>query len=196
MWTRTSPEQRKRFLDQLAKNQQRQKRRRRLYNKMYRKGFPFVSAWLVRIIFIALFISVCFLHHKHGSYATEVVLFKEIDQYTYMSGRSLRSGASLYILTDHGEYYVNISRMSFRDFNKRDTLVIERNIFGRPIYFSRIGWTVAYPFGINFKFYFVVLFATLISFAFNNGLDRPFTPLLLKIITAFNLFAIGCYFLA
>ena|SRR6218665_2114137 len=195
MWTRTSPEQTERFLDQQAKNQARQKRRQRLYNRKYRKSCLFVSAWAIRITFVTLYIAVFFLHDRHGSYTKEVVLDKEIEEYKpFSSSKPPRRGVNVHIQTDHESYTANIIQMKFADFIKGDTLLIERNVFDKPIYFRKAGWGAAYPFNASFRYYYMVLFVTLISFAFNDGLDR-FTNKLLKIIMALDLFAIACYFL-
>jgi hypothetical protein len=177
----------------LIKTDYGKKGRRRLYNKIYRKSGLFVLAWVVRLAYVILFIFACFLHGKRSSHKMEVVLNKEIESYTYVSAHSAKNGTDLYIETDYDSYNIDISRMSFPNFNIGDTLLIERNLFGKPIYFGKTGWTVVYSIGIRFGFYFAVLFATLISLAFNNGLDR-FTNKLLKLITVTNLFAMGCYF--
>lgn len=193
-WSRTSPQQREKFLDQVERSELRQKRRRRLYNRMYRKSCLFISAWIVRSVFILLYVAVLFLHHTHGSYSKEVVVDSEVEKHVpYSFSRPPKRGVIFNIHTNQCRYSENVIQMRFTDLKRGDTLIIERNIFGRPIYFYKDSWNAAHRFSIGFRYYFVVLFATLISLAFNNGLDR-FTNKLLKIIVAVNVLAILCYF--
>lgn len=188
------PISRQKFPDQREKQQHDQKRRQRLYNRLYRKSYLFILAWGVRMFYILLFSIICFWHNVPHGYSKEVVLYKEIETYTYISGKTPKNSTDLTIQTSHDKYVTDISGISVPDFNKGDTLIIERNVFDKPIYFSEVSWSVKYSFGVKFAAYFAVLFITLISFAFNNGLDL-YTNKLLKIIIATDLLTMGCYFL-
>ena len=51
-------ESRKKLLLQIDKRNNSEQRKRRLYNRFYRKSFIFIGAWVARIIYVLLFIIV------------------------------------------------------------------------------------------------------------------------------------------
>ena len=182
------------LLKQLEQSQALDKRRRRLYNKKYRKSLFFVSIWAGRLIYIILFFVVLFLHDKSGSFREETVLNKNIESYTSTTKRGSYKVTTLTIETNFKSYVSEFGDKYPPSFNIGDTLIIERNIFNKPIYFTKSNWNLKYWIFTNPMYYYIILFLSLISLFFNDGLDR-FTDKILLIIWSANIIAIAFYFL-
>lgn len=182
------------LLKQLEQTQALDKRRRRLYNKKYRKSLFFVSIWVGRLIYIILFFVVLFLHDKSGSLRKETVLNKNIESYTRTTRRGSYRVTTLSIETNFKSYVSEFGDKYPPSFNIGDTLIIERNIFNKPIYFTKSNWNLKYWIFTNPIYYYIILFLTLISLFFNDGLDR-FTDKILLIIWSANIISIAIYFL-
>lgn len=191
---RPSNEERSRLLKQIDQHQFLDKRRRRLYNKKYRKSFLFVSILIGRLAYIALFITVGFLHFEPGEQREEIVMNKKIESYISSSRYGSTKITTLYIETNYGNYTSNLGETRPPNFESGDKIVIEKNIFYKPIYFSKAGWHYKYGLYTNFTYYFIILFVTLLSLFFNDGLDR-FTDKILLITWALTIFGITFYFL-
>jgi hypothetical protein len=186
--------ERQRYLRQLDNNILLDKRRHRLYNRKFRRSFIFIATWTVRLLYFALFILVLIFHNKIGSLQNEIVQEKNIESYTSTSRRGTRKVTTLYLKTDRDSYTSNIGDTRLPPFNAGDTIIIERNIFGKPIYFLKENWNWKYGIDVNFVYYYIVLFITFISMFFNDGLDR-FTAKILWIAWTIDIMAIACYFL-
>lgn len=191
---KTTASERQRYLRQLDNNIQLDKRRRRLYNRKFRRSFIFIATWAVRLIYFTLFILVLILNDKTGSFQNEIVQDKKVETYTNVSRRGTQKITTLYLKTDHDTYTSNIGDIRLPAFNIGDTLVIERNIFGKPIYFLKDEWGYKYGIDVNFALYYIVLFITFISLFFNDGLDR-FTEKILLVVWTIDILAISFYFL-
>ena len=191
---RVSYEERVRLLKKIDLHQLLDKRRRRLYNIKYRKSFLFVSILIGRLAYVSLFVIVSFLHFEPGEQREEIVMNKKIESQTTTSRTGSIKITTLYIETNYGNYTSNLGENRPPDFKSGDKLFIERNIFNKPIYFSKTGWYLKYGLQTNFTYYFIILFITLISFFFNDGLDR-FTDKILLITSASNILGIMFYFL-
>jgi hypothetical protein len=192
---RPSNSERLLLLKQLEQSQALDKRRRRLYNRKYRKSFFFVSIWAGRLIYIILFVVVSFLHDKSGSFRDETVINRNVESYINTSRRgSSNRVTTLTIETNFKSYTSEFGDKYPPAFNIGDTLTIERNIFNKPIYFTKSNWHLKYWIFTNPIYYYVILFLTLISLFFNDGLDR-FTDKILLIIWSANIIAIAIYFL-
>jgi hypothetical protein len=190
-----SNEERLRLLRQLDQRQFLEQRRNRLYNKKYRKGLLFISCWTVRLLYIILLLVVSFIHRTPNGNRKEVVVDRYVDRYISRSKSGSRIVTNLYITTNKSNYQSNFGDQYPPNFNVGDTLIIEQNIFHKAIYFSKTEWRLKYWISLNYRYYYIVLFFTIISFFFNDGLDR-FTNKLLSIIMATNLIAMACYLLA
>lgn len=187
-------ESRKKILLQIDKRYTSEQRKRRLYNRVYRKSFIFIGAWAARIIYILLFISVMVFNKSSGGFRNEKLISKSVD--SYVSHSKYRNGAvvsTLYLETESNSYESNISNVDVPELFINDTLQIERNIFGKAIYFTKKDWGIKYSLSANFVIYYLILFLTVISFFFNDGLDL-FTSKILWLCYAVNIIAIAVYF--
>jgi hypothetical protein len=187
-------ESRKKILLQIDKRYTSEQRKRRLYNRVYRKSFIFIGAWAARIIYILLFISVMVFNKSSGGFRNEKLISKSVD--SYVSHSKYRNGAvvsTLYLETESNSYESNISNVDVPELFINDTLQIERNIFGKAIYFTKKDWGIKYSISTNFVIYYMILFLTVISFFFNDGLDL-FTSKILWLCYAVNIIAIAVYF--
>jgi hypothetical protein len=187
-------ESRKKILLQIDKRYTSEQRKRRLYNRVYRKSFIFIGAWVARIIYILLFISVMVFNKSSGGFRNEKLISKSVD--SYVSHSKYRNGAvvsTLYLETESNSYESNISNVDVPELFINDTLQIERNIFGKAIYFTKKDWGIKYSISTNFVIYYMILFLTIISFFFNDGLDL-FTSKILWLCYAVNIIAIAVYF--
>lgn len=171
------------------------KRRRKLYNRRFRKGYFYISAWVVRIVFMGLFLFATFFHDKPSSYRKEIVISKKIEKRVVASRRSgLKSLiTTLYLETNYDNYSSDINKMR-PIIEIGDTIIIERNILNKPIYFREMDWPYKFGIIVYCPFYFMVFLTTLISLSFIDGLNR-FTINLLSALIVIDLAAIICYFL-
>lgn len=189
-----SSEYRNKILQQIDKNNQYEERKHRLYNKIYRKSFIFIGAWAIRIIYFTLFIVVALTYHNSKGSRKETLLEKKAETITAVSKLGFQSLTTLYLETNEGSYSSNIGDIFLPPLNKNDTIIIERNMYNKPISFSKEGWNVKYSIDANFVFYYIILFLTFISFFFNNGLD-PFTTKILYLCYAIDIITIAIFFL-
>lgn len=190
---RLSSESRKKILQKLEKNNQYEIRKRRLYNRIYRKSFIFIGAWITRIIFLTLFLIIAFTYTNSKDNRKEKLLEKKVETFRNISRVNTQIVTTLYLETTEGSYTSNIGDIYLPPLNKNDTILIERNIYNKPIYFSKEDWNVKYRINANFVFYYVVLFLTLISFFFNDGLD-PFTTKILYLCYSIDIITIAVFF--
>src|SRR3954469_21286036 len=93
---RPSLEHRKELLRRIEENQLLDARRRRLYNKKFRKSIFFITAWTIRIGYFLLFFIMSFYYDKPGGYHKEVIVDKSIEIYTYSSTRGNQKTVTLY----------------------------------------------------------------------------------------------------
>ena len=113
-----------------------------------------------------------------------------------VSGRGgVKTYVKLHLETERDDYYhtANIEDYSVPDLFPKDTIEIERNIFGKPIYFSRPGWRVSYPLDFSFFIYYIIFFVVFVSFFFNDGTDS-FVSKLLWITYSMSIIAMAVYF--
>lgn len=191
-----SNEQRERRLENLDKQIALKARKKKLYNKIFRKSGLFIFSWTIRVLYFILFITVACLHSTPSTVSKEVLLHKTIDRYTGSSGRngSSRAISTLYFSTDKDTYIADISGLRIPAFDKGDTMLIGRNIFNKPNLFGKEGWNNSYLLTVNFSNYFIVLFLTLISLFFNDGLDKHTKKILWGFMIV-DIVTIFCYFL-
>lgn len=188
-----SSEYRNKILQQIDKNNQYEERKRRLYNKIYRKSFIFIGAWAIRIIYFTLFMVVALTYHHSKDSRKEKLLEKKGDTISVVSKLGLQSLTTLYLKTNEGSYSSNVGDIFLPPLNNNDTIIIERNIYNKPISFSKEGWNVKYSIDANFVLYYIILFLTFISFFFNNGLE-PFTTKILYLCYVIDIVTIALFF--
>jgi hypothetical protein len=187
---RLSEEEREEWLRRIDEIKTIQERKRRLFNRKYRKTPLFIAAWVLRLLYIALFFMVLMFEEKSIGYREEVVLEKNTE--TYMSyGRRRVSITETTFETKYNTYSSKLTGNPPPPFRTGDTLLIERNIFYKPIYYTKKGWLLKYPVYFNWIWYAVILFFTFVSLPFNDGLDG-FTHKILWVMWVLNL--IGIYF--
>lgn len=175
---RLSDEERKRLLNLADKKNALAVRRRRLYNRLYRKSAFFMSAWAVRLLFIALFVIVAVFFNKTSRSKKEKILSSHVEFIKTVSGHGTYDITTLFLQTNAGAYTSNFTDFDIPALNVNDSVHVERNFFGKPIYFTNPGWNWKYSIDSTFYLYFVVLALTFISFFFNDGLDRFTTKVL------------------
>lgn len=167
--------------------------KRRRYNRLYRKSYIFISAWAIRIIYFFLFIIVILFYDISKGWSDEILLSKKTETYITHTKRGVIETTKLYFETNYHSYTANISRDRPPEMYANDTINIERNIFGKSIYYSKADWGLKYALEHNFTLYYIILFFTMISFFFNDGLD-PFTNKILWVIYSINFTAIAYFF--
>jgi len=169
---RLTNEERLRLLKLADKKNVLFKRKRTLYNRIYRKGFLFKAAWIVRSLYIVLFIAVALLFNKATYIKKEIVVDKQVESYKTVSGYGTFENTTLFLKTNAGKYTSNFTDFDVPDLHTNDTVRVEHNVFGKPIYLTNPGWNWKYSIDSDFKLYCIMLFITVISLFFNDGLDR------------------------
>jgi hypothetical protein len=182
---RLNTEQREKLFSRIDKKNELEKRKTRLYNRRFRKTPLFIVSWLLRLIYIGIFVSISFINDISNEFTEEVVLEKEIIRTSKHTILNLK--------TDKGNYSVSTTRITIPRFNASDTILVERNIFNKPVYFTRQGWIIKYAIQLN-AFYYFILFPIFISLFFNNGLEK-FTKRLLLASTLLSVAGPLCYLL-
>ncbi|MFL5751888.1 MAG: hypothetical protein ACJ76F_00655 [Bacteroidia bacterium] len=190
-----SPEEREKIAGRLQRRRELDKRRRRLYNRRYRKSFIYISTWILRLAYISLFFLAFLFNYRSAGSKKEKVISRTIEKYNNRSIHGAQEINILYFETDRGSYQFNIGNIGLPKFKEGDTLLIERNIFGKPIYFTKEDWGKKYELQVNLLMYYLVLFLTFLSLFFNDGLDR-FTDKILWLAWTLDIFAITAYFLS
>ena len=181
-------------LQTLEQNKILEKRRRRLYNRKYRKSFFFISVWVGRLLYFSLFVIVCSTHEIINTTRQEVLNNCEIEEYQAHSRRGSYQVTEVSLETQYGHYFAKLINVDLPKLVTGDTVIIVRNYYGKPIYFTQKSWSLMYGLTNNLIFYSFILFPTFVSFFFNDGLDR-FTDKLLLLIWAADVIAISLYFL-
>lgn len=187
---RKTPEQLKRLYELVDKNNSDETRRRRLYNRKYRKSVFFISSWIVRLIYVILFFVVSFTHYDTYTSNEEIVL--TVDYSTYTKSKSGRA-TLLTFETNYGDYSDEFEYGRAPTIKINDTIIIESNFYGKAVYFTKPIWNVKFGFATNYILYYCVTFLTVFSFFLNDGLDG-FSDKLLLFIWVINILSITLYF--
>lgn len=170
------------------------KRKRRLYNKKFRRSLIFIAAWVVRVIYLSLYILILTLYERSSGYENELVLERNVESYKVYSRQGSYWVTELNFRTNHDRYCSKFRDSGAPAFKINDTLMIERNIFGKPIYFTKDSWPLKYSIDLSSLLYSLILFLTLVSMGFNDGLDR-ITKRILHITWIIDALAIFFFFL-
>jgi|GEM_PF-1786626 len=193
-----SDQQREKIFERIDRKNVLDARRRRLYNRKYRKTPLYVLARALRLLSMLFFLCVLLFNEKSGSYREERVLENDSEVYykrvtgRYSSGEK-RKVTIISVSTDDGNYSSDFGTSSVPAFKVGDTLLVERNIFNKPIYFSKKGWNLAYSIRTYAEWYVVTFLVVLISLFFSDGLDR-FTDKIIWVGWTLSLVALYCYF--
>lgn len=164
-------------------------RKRRLYNRYFRKSLFYISSLVVRAAYFVVFVIV-FLNYNTTSFSRPEI-YEQCWNEQYGGGRNSRTFN--YLKTNYGSYHLSTD---FRDcgmFDQDEPVMVEYNVFHKPIHFYQQGWEVRYGIYKNYLYYYILLFATFLTFFFNDGLDR-FTIGLLYGFYALDLISVVAFF--
>ncbi len=173
-----------------------QERKSRLYNRKFKKSPLYISSWLVRGIYLLLFVTVAIFQNFSVSNEVEKILFSSvtIDSTKIMpDGSTKQISDRLHFTTNVQKYSISLAKPMPEMF-KEDSVLVTRNLFNKPIQMVKKSTGFVYQIPINYYIaYIVILFLTLISMLFNDGLDS-YTKRLLWAIMYINGIAIFMYF--
>jgi hypothetical protein len=189
---RLNTEQREKLFSRIDRKNELEKRKARLYNRKFRRSPLFITSWSLRLIYISAFASISFIRDLSKGFTEEIVLEKDIKSATVQNETATIKNATLFMKTNKGAYRIDVTGIRVPKVEVLDTILIERNIFNKPTYFTKQGWIIKYALQLHFVFYYFILFTTFISLFFNNGLDK-FTKRLLIITTLLSATGILCY---
>jgi len=191
-----TPEEQKKYSKEIAQKKKAEEEEHKLLNKKFRKSLFYISSLTIRFIFITLFFIVLFCHEITGSAREEIVTAKDFANNLSVGkyGRTNKT-KMLYLETDRGEYNIDVKGQFIPPFETNDTLLIERNILGKPIYFTKSGWPLKYSIPLNFLYYCIVLVFTFFSLFLNDGPGK-FIYGILILAMMLNIIAISGYFLS
>lgn len=186
---RLSDNQRRLWLEELKTREILHQRRKRLYNRIYRKSPFFLTMWGIRLLYILLFFVIVFSDPISGGFRDEIVKNTQSNIYrihTRRNGSYLKTRRD--IQTDKSYYTAYFRRESPPIVCVGDTLQIERDIFNKSIYFTKKEWDIKYLIssyfdGILFFIHLLMVIFTIISFAFNDGLFKYNSKVLTFICT-------------
>lgn len=181
------------MLETLDKKNALRAEEKKQFNKTFRKSPLFISSWLIRLAFIAFFIAAISLQHSTATIHEEVLVERHIKRDSSFQTQT-QVISTIYLKTNLGNYTGEISNLSIPGFDVGDTMLIQKNLFRKPTFFTRKNWPYKYELNYGLEVYYIVLFLTLVSMGFNDGQDK-FTK---KIILGFmivDIITVFCYFL-
>jgi hypothetical protein len=188
-----SNDKKAKLLENLDKNLALKAEEKKQFNKIFRKSPLFISSWIIRSVFLIFFITAISLQHKTSSINEEVLLERQIKRDSSFQTQT-QVISTIYLTTKQGSYTGDISNVSIPGFDVGDTMLIQKNIFGKPTFFTRKKWPYKYELSYGLEVYYIVLFLTLISMGFNDGQDK-FTKKVLWGFMIVDIITIFCYFL-
>ncbi|MES2513944.1 MAG: hypothetical protein V4580_07350 [Bacteroidota bacterium] len=163
------------------------------FNKQFRKTPLFIGSWVIRIACLAFFISAMALHNTTSSINEEVLIERTIKRDSTFQAQT-QVNSTMYLTTTEGHYIGDISGKTIPGFQVGDTMLIQKNLFGKPTFFTKKDWPYKYELDYGLEAYYIVLFLTLISMGFNDGQDK-FTKKILWVFMIADMVAVACYFL-
>ncbi len=188
-----SNDKKAKLLENLDKNLALKEEEKKQFNKIFRKSPLFISSWIIRLVFLIFFIAAISLQHKTSSINKEVLLERQIKRDSSFQTQT-QVISTIYLTTKKGSYTGDISNVSIPRFDVGDTMLIQKNIFGKPTFFTKKQWPYKYELSYRLEVYYIVLFLTLISMGFNDGQDK-FTKKVLWGFMIVDIVTIFCYFL-
>lgn len=171
-------------------------RKFRLLNRKFRRSPFYISAWLVRILFIFSLIILFIKHSDPTSVTEEIIKYKNTELYTTSGryGTNTTNHADLTLVTNLGTYKTSLIGIKSPFYDIGDTIYIERNVFNRPIYFYKQNWNIKIPISFPFLYYFLILGSNFISMFFNNIQDKS-TIIFLSLTMLISILSITFYFI-
>ena len=134
--------------------------------KPMKKG-QFRTTWLIRLIYTILILLQLTIGRISNGFNSEIVVEKSVEHGSSgsrFSGRS-QSYSTTYLTTDKDSYTLYYSGVG--DLNSGDTILIERNILNKPIYFTKDKWDNKYEMNL-YRLYYVLFGLTIFSFLLNG----------------------------
>jgi hypothetical protein len=163
------------------------------YNKQFRKSPLFISSWVIRLACLAFFITAIALHNTTYTINQEILTERHIKRDSTFQAQT-QVISTMYLTTTKGKYVGDISSKIIPGFDVGDTMLIQKNLFGKPTFFTKKNWPYKYELDYGLEVYYVVLFLTLVSMGFNDGQDK-FTKKILLIFMIADIVAVVFYFL-
>lgn len=189
---RLSFEQRQKRLEKYNAFLALEKRKRRLFNFKFRKSSLYISSWLIRGVFVLMFIAAVASYYIEGNFSKEVVSSTEVvTSETWVKTRRIIR-TIVYFSTDVDSYSSEVFDFGRPNINPGDTVLIERNFFGKAIHVTKRHWDIKHWITINIIPYFLIFLCTLASFGFNDGLDS-WTDAILTIFMVLDVVSVLCY---
>lgn len=166
---------------------------KKAFNKQFRKSPLFISSLIIRITFVVFLITAFSLHHNTATINEEILAERHIKRDSSFQTQT-EVISTIYLRTNKGQYKGDISNLSIPGFDVGDTLLIQKNLFGKPTFFTMKHWPYKYELDYGLEAYYIVLFLTLVSMGFNDGQDK-FTKKILWSFMLIDLITILCFFL-
>lgn len=166
---------------------------KKLYNKQFRKTPLFISSWIIRLACLAFFVTAIVLHNTTSTINEEILIERQIKRDSSFQAQT-QVISTIYLTTSKGHYTGDISAKIIPGFDVGDTMLIQKNLFGKPTFFTKKNWYYKYELDYGLEVYYIVLFLTLISMGFNDGQDK-FTKKILLIFSIADVVSVVCYFL-
>jgi hypothetical protein len=163
------------------------------FNKQFRKTPLFIGSWVIRLACLLFFITAIAFHNTTSSINKEILTERNIKRDSSFQAQT-QIISTLYLTTNKGRYIGDISGKTIPAFAVGDTMLIQKNLFGKPTFFTKKDWPYKYELDYGLEIYYIVLFLTLISLGFNDGQDK-FTKKILWIFMIADIVAVVCYFL-
>jgi hypothetical protein len=183
--------EREEYFEKINRLNSLKERKHRLYNRFYRRSLIYISTTTLRILFLLFFAWIYFFQGGSFGFSKEIVLSKSEDIYQTQKHITVRK---LSLETDVDSYESHFNNTLIPSIYVGDTILIERNLLNKPTFFTHRDWTTKYEIAQNWILYTLIGMLTVISLAFNDGLD-PMTDKILWLAWVFNLFAFAHYFL-
>ncbi len=153
-------------------------------------GLLFASLWAVRLLYVLLFIIVCWMHTNITSGRNEVIL--GVERVNYFSQRNSNL-VDITIETQSGKITTESGEKRLAKFKPGDTISIFYNYFDKPVYVSRPNSQWAFPLVDHLMGYGIIMFATLLSLPM-KGKDK-FEKYFMWAVWYVDIGTIGIYFL-
>lgn len=156
-------EERKKLREEILLKRITKKNNIKLYNSNLRQSLLYKFSLLIRFFYIIL-LSLNLICADLLSREQEEIIDEAYEE--HVASASLRTGKVSALYTNHiltnVDSYTIYGKVANSTFEKGDIIVIERNIFGKPIYYSKINEEYKYPINIS-RMYYIILFWTIIS---------------------------------
>ncbi len=168
---RLNADQKERLLEWRQRKTLLEQRRRRLYNRKYRRGFIYLSSLSIRIAYAILFITALATQDIGSSSVSEEVTSTRRSTVEEQGRGGAYTVSKLVFSTTTRTYVYKNNRKTLPPLEEGDTVIIIKNILGRPIFFTRSDWGIEFPFPNGLSIHLMLCILSIISFFFNDGLD-------------------------